>query len=113
MIAHEVFQWSTYSGPVRLYYQVRPTKPWRIEPGIFTGLKDPIQPGTFTAEIPEVNLESTLGCWGPLVKDLLDPVFHAAGDFVCPHFSSDGVLLRKSAEKHFDVYGQYIQVQQA
>ena len=110
MIAREVFLLSAYSGPVRLQYQVRPTEFWRIEPNVLKGMEDPIAPGTYSALIAEANLESTLGSWGSLVKDLLDPIFHAAGDFFCPHITNDGAFLRTSVEKHFDVYASYVRI---
>jgi hypothetical protein len=108
--AHEVLRISAYSGSVRLIYQLRPRKGWRIDPGLIS-LADPIPMGIYRSEIPEVNLASTEGSWGSVVKDLLDPMFHAAGSYECPLFASDGVL-RKQWAKAFAVFAPWMRIEQ-
>jgi hypothetical protein len=110
VISHEVLRLSAYSGPVRLLYQLRAAKPWRIDPE-FSTLLDTIPAGTYGTEIPEITLDSTMGSWGTVVKDMLDPIFHAAGGYECPHFTFDGVLLKNWA-KDFAVYARYMRIEQ-
>lgn len=109
VIAQEVLRISAYFGPVRLLYQLRPTKPWRIDPQLFN-LTAPIPAGTYESAILEMGLDNMTGSWGSVVKDLLDPIFHAAGQYECPHFTSDGVLLKKWATS-FAVYAPYMRIE--
>jgi hypothetical protein len=110
IISHEVLRLSAYSGPVRLQYQLRANKPWRIDPEFFS-LHNAIPAGTYGTDIPEITLDSTMGSWGMVVKDMLDPIFHAAGAYKSPHFTFDGVLLKKWA-KDFAVYAPYMRIEQ-
>jgi hypothetical protein len=109
IIANEVLKQSKYWGPVRILYQLRPQKPWRIEPDHFRRAIQ-IIPGTYNSQIDEISLQQSIGLWDSIVKALLDPIFHAAGDFECPHFSSDGVL-NKEWSRDFARYKKYIRIE--
>jgi hypothetical protein len=109
IVSREVFRLCAYSGPVRMLYQLRPTKPWRIDPDRW--LRDDANPpGVYGSEISDFRIESTVGSWGLLVKELLDPIFHVAGDFEIPHFTQAGAL-KKAWAKDFAEFLPYISVE--
>ena len=109
LVSREVFRLCGYSGPVRMLYQLRPTKPWRIDPD--QGLRfDTNPPGVYSSEIPDFSIESTVGSWGLLVKELLDPIFHVAGDIEIPHFTPEGAL-KKQWAKGFNEFLPYISIE--
>lgn len=107
VMAHKVYQLCAYSGPVRVTYRLQVTQDWQIEDS-----RPPLTIPTrsYSTEIPGMNLEESIGRWGHYLKDLLDPLFHAAGVLECHHFTSGG-LLRKADARHLRGLEQYVLIE--
>jgi hypothetical protein len=109
MVSHEVLRMSSYHGPVRLLYELRPEKRWRLDPRILDHKF--IEVGVFTSQVDDVNLERSMGSWGVILKEMLDPIFHAAGKIECSSiFTPDGIL-KKHLAQLFRQYGKYVQIE--
>jgi hypothetical protein len=91
VIASEVLAMGHYWGPVRVLYEIRPPKPWRVDAEMFPGDNPIILPGTYGGEVSEVNLQQTRGAWDRVVVDLLDPIAHAAGRETASVGGTDGL----------------------
>lgn len=89
LIAREALSLSHYWGGVRILYRVRPTKPWGITPGPINA--ELIAAGSYDSEVGEVNLHQSSGQWDAIVRELLDPIYHAAGLHGCTFIETSGI----------------------
>jgi len=92
LIAERLYTALSYGGRCRLRYVLRPSAPLSISPDRVSPM-EPV-PGKPIEVLPRDFLFTELsGRYGPVVKDVMDQVFHVRGQQESPYFSPDGKLL--------------------
>lgn len=81
-----------YQGRSRLWYVLRPQKPWLIEP-VGPWLPDPLNPAQFRAIPRDFFFGELGGRYGGVIKEIVDEVFQLRGEKTSPYFSPEGKLL--------------------
>jgi hypothetical protein len=92
VLARLVYERAGYRGPVRVHYRLRAPGPFIIDRRPLTIHPTAVPAGTYPAGPVETYLQGGLA---QIVKELLDPIFQAAGKAAAPWFDANGNLVEE------------------